>query len=372
LRVELPVVDLTHLSEASREAEALRRTNEALWRPFDVEHGPLLRFGLFRLAERAHVLFLGMHHVLTDFVSSTVFMDELVALYGAYREGKPSPLPPVELQYRDFTLWERQWVQEGGLERLRPYWARKLAHPPEMLRLPYVRTPNGEEDFEGTHLVFEIPEALSESARAFCVREGVTPFLLMLAVFETSLARYTGQEDILLSFSHANRPRAECEKMLGVFANIVLLRGEVSGHQSFRDFLMRVRAEFLETMDHGDMPLVEIARLPGLSSNTSRRLPVQLSFTFPNNSAATTLEFADLVATPLDVSLQGWAPMDLGLAMSNGPRGFMGMFFYRTRLFEPAIIKALQEYFLVLLECVIGAPEQTLQSLPSPPVFPSR
>ncbi|HYO56341.1 non-ribosomal peptide synthetase [Archangium sp.] len=367
LPVELPVVDLTHLPEASREAEALRRTYEALWRPFDIEHGPLLRFGLFRLAESTHVLFLGKHHILTDFVSLFGFLNELTVIYGAYSQGKPSPLPPVELQDRDFTLWERQWVQKGGLERLRSYWARKLAHPPEMPRLPYDRAPNGDEGFEGTHLPFEIPEALSEAARAFCVKEGVTPFLLMLAVYETSLARCTRQEDILLCSSHANRPLAECEKMLGVFANLVLLRSDVSGSQSFRELLMRVRAEFLETMDHGDMPYVEVARLPGLSSNGPRRSPVQISFTFPNNSVTTTMGFADLVATPLDISLLEWTPMDLALDMSNGPRGFLGKFFYRTRLFEPATIKALQEYFLVLLECVIAAPEQTLQSLPSPP-----
>ncbi|HYO54876.1 amino acid adenylation domain-containing protein, partial [Archangium sp.] len=368
LPVELPLVDLTHLLEATRDAEALRQTEEALWRPFDMEHGPLLRFGLFRLSESAHVLFLGMHHALTDFVSNSVFLNELTVLYGAYREGKPSPLPPVALQYRDYTLWERQWMREGGLERLRSYWARKLAHPPETPRLPYDREPNGDEGFEGASHPFELPTALSESVRAFCVEEGVTPFLLMLAVFETLLSRCTRQEDFLISIAHANRPRAECEKMLGVFANLTLLRGGVSGHQSFRELLGRVRAEFLEALDHGDMPYVETVRLPGLSSNGSRRSPVQISFAFPNNSAAT-IGFADFVATPLDISMKVCTPLDLSLAMFNGPRGFLGMFIYRTRLFEPATIKALREYFQVLLECVIAAPEQTLQSLPSlPPV----
>ncbi|HYO51945.1 non-ribosomal peptide synthetase, partial [Archangium sp.] len=365
LPVELPVVDLTHLPEASREAEALRRAG-ALWGPFDMANGPLLCFGLFRLSESAHVLFLGLHHILTDFVSSPVLLNELTVLYGAYSQGKPSPLPPVELQYRDYTLWERQWMREGGLERLRSYWARKLAHPPAM-SLPYDREPNGDEGFEGASHSFEIPEALSESARAFCVKEGVTPYLLMLAVFKTSLARCTRQEDILISFSHANRTRAECEKMLGMFANIVLLRGEVSGHQSFRELLRRVRAEFLETMDHGDMPYVEMTRLPGLSSNGSRRSPVQISYAFANNSTATSIGFADLVATPLNISIEGWAPLDLALILSNGPRGILGTFMYRTRLFEPATIKALQEDFLVLLESVLAAPEQPLQSLPSLP-----
>ncbi len=176
-----------------------------------------------------------------------------------------------------------------------------------------------------------------------------------------------GWEFKLISFSHANRPRGECEKMLGLFANITLLRGDVSGSQSFRKLLMRVRAEFLESMDHGDMPYLEMSRLPGLSSHGSHRSPVQISFTFPNNSAASTFGFADLVATPLDTSEPEWTPLDLGLTMANGPRGFLGKFFYRTRLFEPATIQALQEYFLVLLECVLAAPEQPLQSLPAPP-----
>jgi hypothetical protein len=121
-------------------------------------------------------------------------------------------------------------------------------------------------------------------------------------------------------------------------------------------------------MDHGDMPYLEMTRLPGLSSHKSGRSPVQSRFTFPNNSAATTIGFADLVATPLDIlsSRGGGGPWDLSLSMANGLRGFVGTFFYRTRLFEPATIKALQEYFLVVLECVIGAPEQSLLSLPSP------
>ncbi|HYO58196.1 condensation domain-containing protein, partial [Archangium sp.] len=369
LSVELPVVDLTHLPEANREAEALMRTEQTLWRPFDMEHGPLLRFGLFRLAESAHVLFLGMHHALTDLESTAGFLNELTVLYGAYSQGKPSPLPPVAFQYRDYTLWERQWMQDAGLENLRSYWTRKLAHPPELPRLPFDREPNGDEGFEGATHPFELPEALSESVRAFCVKEGVTPFLFMLAAFETFLFRCTRQEDILISFTHANRTRSECEKMLGVFANITLLRSDVSGSQSFRELLRRVRTEFLEALDHGDMPYVEMARLPGLSSNGPRRSPVQVGFAFPNNSAATTMGFADLVATPLDISRRGWAPLDLSLSMANGPRGFVGVFGYRTRLFEPATIKALQEYFQVLLECVIATPEQALQLLPSlPPV----
>jgi amino acid adenylation domain-containing protein len=367
LPVELLVVELTHLPEASREAEALRRASEVLWTPFDMEHGPLLRFGLLRLTERAHVLFLGLHHILTDFVTGPVLLSELTALYGAASKGKPSPLPPVEFQYRDFTLWERQWMREGGLERLRSYWERKLANPPAMPQLPYDRAPNGDEGFEGANFPFEIPAVLSESARAFCVKEGVTPFLLLLAVFETFLARCTRQEDILISFSHANRTRAECEKMLGMFANIALLRGGVSGHQSFRELLMRVRAEFLEAMDHGDMPYVEVTRLPGLSPNGSSRSPVQISFAFHDTSAASTIGFADLVTTPLYIPVPEWAPLDLSLTLSNGPRGFVGVFFYRTRLFEPATIQALQGYFQVLLECVIAAPEQALQSLPSLP-----
>ncbi|MDC0706903.1 amino acid adenylation domain-containing protein [Stigmatella sp. ncwal1] len=369
LPVELPVVDLTHLPEARREAEALRQTEGVLWQPFDLAQGPLLRFGLFRLSERAHVLFLGMHHVLTDFESASVFLNELEALYGAYREGKPSPLPPVALQYRDYTLWEQQRMHEGGLERLRAYWARKLASPPEMIRLPFDRAPTGDEGFEGASHAFELPESLSETVRAFCVKEGLTPFLFMLAVFETFLARSSQQEDFLVSFTQANRTQAECEKMLGVFANITLLRCGVSGNPSFRELLGRVRTEFLEAFDHADMPYVEKARLLGTSSQGSNRSPVQIGFAFPSHSASASLRFGDLVAVPLAISRKEWAPLDLSLSMSHGPRGFVGMFNYRTRLFESSTIKALEEYFQALVGCVIADPDQPLQALPALPLF---
>ncbi|MGZ3461423.1 MAG: condensation domain-containing protein, partial [Archangium sp.] len=212
----LEVVDLGGLPEQEREGEALRRIDTELHRPFDLALGPLLRAYLFRLTAEAHLLLLNQHHAITDYVSTSILMGELAASYTALREGQASPLPPPALQYRDFTRWEQTWLQGEVLEQLRAYWSQKLAGPVPTVALPYDRPrPANESLVSGLH-AFQFSPDLAQPLQELCRKEGVTPFVLMLAVFQVLLSRCAGQEDIAVGFSHANRQRPELEKLLGM------------------------------------------------------------------------------------------------------------------------------------------------------------
>ncbi len=205
----LPVEDLSHLPEETREAEALRLLREEGWRPFHLESGPLMRTRLYRVSDELHLLLVSMHHAITDLVSGLVMMRELAALYGAFSEGEPSPLPELAVGYRDYSLWVREWMRGEVLEQHLAYWRRRLEQPPPPPALPFDHPRPERESFrKGSHR-FTLPRELSDGLRALARREGVTPFMLGLAGLKAFLARLAGSEDVMVGFVHANRPRPE-------------------------------------------------------------------------------------------------------------------------------------------------------------------
>ncbi|UCF78981.1 MAG: non-ribosomal peptide synthetase, partial [Candidatus Eiseniibacteriota bacterium] len=217
LTLTLPVVDLRNLSETEREAEAQRLTIEETQRPFDLARGPLLRATLLRLDEEGHVLLLTMHHIVSDEWSMEILFRELSALYEAFSRGKPSPLPELPIQYADFAVWQRQWLQGSGLEAQLPFWKKQLAGSPPLLNLPTDRLRPAIQTYRGAHQSVMLPWALLESLKTLSSQERATLFMTLLAAFKVLLYRYTGQEDILVGIPIANRNRVEIEGLIGFF-----------------------------------------------------------------------------------------------------------------------------------------------------------
>ena len=234
--ITLPVSDLRGLPDEVREAEALRLATEDSRCPLDMTRVPLFRARLVRLGEEEHRLFLTLSHIIFDGVAIyRVFLPELAALYEAFAEGKPSPIPELPIQYGDYAEWQRQVIAPDALSGHMAYWRKQLAGPLPTLELPVDRPRPSTQTFRGSMHPFVLEPRLAAAVKSTSQGQGVTRFMTLLAAFAAVLHRYSGQDDILISTVTAGRKNCETEKLLGYFLNTVMLRIDLSGNPSFRE-----------------------------------------------------------------------------------------------------------------------------------------
>ncbi|MBV9624350.1 MAG: amino acid adenylation domain-containing protein, partial [Acidobacteria bacterium] len=240
LALDVPISDLSGVAPEAQQAEVRRLAIEGAKEIFNLERGPLFRASLLRLAGEEHVLLLNMHHIVSDGWSLWQFIRELGPLYGAFIEGRPSPLPELPIQYADYAVWQRQSMAGEALERHLAYWTKQLEGAPRVLELPADRMRPAVESYRGATLTRKFPLELLERLRALSRDEGATLFMTLLAAYQILLERYTGQEDVVVGSPIANRTRAEIEELIGFFVNAIVLRTDLSGNPSFRKLLSRV------------------------------------------------------------------------------------------------------------------------------------
>ncbi|RMF30995.1 MAG: non-ribosomal peptide synthetase, partial [Chloroflexi bacterium] len=315
----LPLVDLTGLPEARREAEVQRLAQEEARRPFDLAHGPLLRVQLLKLDDEEHVVLVTMHHIVSDGWSMGVFVREIAALYAAFAAGEPSPLPELPIQYADFAAWQRKWLQGETLEKQLAYWKEQLSGSPPVLELPTDRPRPSVQTSRGASFAFALPQDLSQAIQALSQEEGVTLFMTLLAAFQTLLYRYTGQEDICVGTPIANRNRPEIEGLIGFFVNTLVLRTDLSGNPRFTELLKRVREVALGAYAHQDLPFEMLVEALQPQRDMSHSPLFQVMFVL-QNVPLEALELPDLTLRPVDVD-RGTATFDLTLSMAEGPEG---------------------------------------------------
>jgi len=231
----LPVVDLRHLPEPEREAEARRLVSDHARRPFDLAHGPLVRTILLHLADDEFILMLAMHHIVADGWSMGVFVQETAALYQAFVNGRPSPLPKLAIQYTDFAQWQQRRLGAEELAKQIDYWREQLYGAPALLELPTDRPRPHVQTYRGRHLPFALSKKLTEQLNDLSQQHDATLFMTLLAALQVLLSRLSGQEDISVGASVANRPRAELESLIGFFINTLVMRADLSDDPSFAD-----------------------------------------------------------------------------------------------------------------------------------------
>ncbi len=254
----LPVAALGELPQDEAEAAIERWTREEIERPFDLERGSLVRVSLLRVRDDEHVLILTLHHIVADGWSMGVLVREAVALYRAYSNVTPSPLAELRIQYADYAVWQREWMQGEVLERQLDYWRRQLEGVPPELELPSDRPRRMEQGFRGASIPVLLSASLTEKLRRLSRSEGTTLFMTLLAAFQTLLYRYTGQEDIVVGTPIANRQRREIEELIGLFINSLALRVDLSDNPTFRELLARVRKVTLDAYAHQDVPFEKL------------------------------------------------------------------------------------------------------------------
>jgi len=266
------------IQKTQREAFVQRLALEAAQQPFDLARGPLLRLKLLRLSADEHVLFWMVHHIISDGLSFGVFLRELAALYQAFSTGNPSPLPALPIQYADFAVWERQWVQGEFLESRLSYWKRQLQGPLPVLDLPVDRPRPPIQTFRGAGRSLRPPKSLVEALKTLGRQEEVTLFMTLLATFQTLLHAYTGQEDILVGTPISTRRHAETEGLIGLFINTLVLRTDLSGNPSVRELLRRVRKVCLEAYAHQEVPFEKLVDALKVGRDLSRNPLFQVLF----------------------------------------------------------------------------------------------
>jgi hypothetical protein len=278
----LRVEDLSALTEAKRETEAIDLATAEAQRPFDLARGPLIRARVLRLATDAHVLLFTMHHIISDGWSMGVLVHEIGALYSAYAQNRESPLLDLPIQYADFAQWQRQWLQGQVLEEQLSYWKQQLAGELPVLSLPADYPRPATQGTNGAHEFFDLRKDLSDGLKHLSYREDATLFMTLLAAFQVLLYRCTGQEDFLIGAPTANRSRPETESLIGFFVNTLVLRADLSGNPTFRELLRRVQKMALAAYAHQDLPFERLVEELHPNRDLSRNPLVQVVLALQN------------------------------------------------------------------------------------------
>ncbi|WP_240360970.1 condensation domain-containing protein, partial [Pyxidicoccus caerfyrddinensis] len=358
----LPVVDLSALPATERESQARRLAAEEALCPFDLASGPLLRASLLRLDSEHHVLLVTMHHVVSDGWSMGVLVRELVSFYEASSSGLTPQLPPLPIQYADFASWQRDWLQGDVLQGQLDYWKQQLSGAPTLLELPTDRPRPAVQSQRGALLPVHLPLPLSEALSAFCQREGVTPFMALLAVWQLLLARYSGQDDVSVGSPIAGRTRGETEGLIGFFVNTLVLRSHVQPLATFRELLTQVRASTLAAYEHQHLPFEKLVEelQPQRSLSHSPLFQVMLVL---NNAPPAELSLPGLSFVPLEREAVA-TKFDLTLSLTQTPRGLSGALGYRTDLFDASTVSRMVEHLQTLLEAALASPGTCVGELP--------
>ncbi|GIJ64867.1 non-ribosomal peptide synthetase [Virgisporangium aurantiacum] len=362
--VPLPLTDLmdTDPDDAVHRAEQLIAAD--VNRPFDLVHGPLIRGMLQRVAADDHMLALTLHHVVADEWSLEILNTELSALYAAIRDGRPSPLPPLPVQYADFTVWQRDRLGGEVLDSHLAYWRRHLADL-STLDLPADRRPQRRTS-AGAVVHFDVPPDTTARLRTLAGRHGASMFMVLLAAFKVVLARYTGNDDIAVGTMVANRERAETQHLIGLFANTLVLRTDLSGDPTFEELLGQVREVVLGALAHQDVPFERLVDEVAPARDPGRSPLFQVMFTFQASMAASSgPQLSGTSGCALSVP-QTTTLFDLTLAMGESEGQLLGGLEYSTDLFERATAERIAAHVQSLLASVAVASDARLSAIPLP------
>ncbi len=354
LELLVPLTDLSALDSAAAEDQLALVFAASAQRPFDLEKGPLIRSQLLRLASAEHVLLLELHHLITDAWSMEILIRELTAFYG----GKS--LPPVELSYGDFALWQRRLLDERALEPHLDYWRRQLAAI-EPLELPTDWPRPTQPSQRGGALPVVLGMRLSAALEDFSRRFAATPFMVLLATFAHQLSIYSGRCDIAIGSPVAGRQRIELEEMIGFFVNTLVLRVEVGGDPTFRQLLGRVRELTLQGQEHQQVPFARLVEelSPRRDLGITPLFQVMLVL---QTAPRPVLAVEGLELEPLAVH-NATAPFELTLSLAPVDDGLEGTFEYAAELFSAATVARFRDHFCHLLSAVVEQPNRRLSEL---------
>jgi amino acid adenylation domain-containing protein len=361
LTLPIPFTDLNALPEQRREQEALRIATADAQLPFDLGVGPLLRAHLVKFAPEYHRVYITAHHLLIDGVGVfNVLLPELAAIYEAFSQGLPSPLPEPRFQYADYAMWEHRQLENDSAARQMDYWRQNLAGQLPVLELPADRPHPPVASHRGSLESFSFTTQMSNAVKQAAQAEGVTPYILLLASFKTLLHRYSGQDDLIIGGATDGRRRPEFDHLLGFFVRTVVFRSRPTGDQTFREYLAQVKYSVLAALDASDIPFDQLVRELNPRRDASRHPLFQVLF---SSERPPTGSYPCWDLTRGDVS-PGASKVDLYVGLEERPEGIAGRFLYNSDVFDPSTVRRMGGHWITLLQGILGDPGTKLSELP--------
>jgi amino acid adenylation domain-containing protein len=374
----IPAVDLSHVAPQDRPRAVREYWHTKGQHPFDLENGPLLRVDLLRFDEREHYLVIVEHHLIHDGWAHQVLLGEIMSLYKAFSQGRPSPLPELPIQFADFASWQRQWLEGPTGDAQLSYWKRQLAGVPPVLRLPLDKPRPAVQATTGDQEFVTIPAALAEQLRTLARGEGVTFFMVLFAALAILLGRYAQSTDVWVGSGFANRRRKEVESLLGMVVNTVVLRADLSGDPTVREFLIRVRDVCLAAYAHQDVPFEKVVQALGPKRSLSYSPLFQVMFSFHDAPAprfqipGLKLSEGGLRATSakfdLNIVAFPWAEQRVGADARDTPKSIAVSWEYAKHLFDRTTILRMSRHYQAILEEMVADPGRRISELPPPTV----
>ncbi|WP_122386926.1 non-ribosomal peptide synthetase [Pseudomonas syringae group genomosp. 7] len=330
--------------------------------PFDLRHDLPVRGRLLCLAEDRHVLLLTMHHIVADGWSLGVLTRELTALYQAFSQGLDDPLPALALQYGDYAVWQRNWLDGERLSHQRDYWQQALAGAPVLLALPTDRPRPAHQDYSGASVALNLDPRLSADVRTFCQKQSVTPFMLFMSAWAVLLARLSGQEEVVVGMPVANRRHAEIEGLIGLFVNTLAVRVDTSGEPDVLTLLNRIKARVVAAQDHQDLPFEQVVERLRPPRSLAHSPLFQASLNW-DASQGLELQLGEVHLEPLEEQ-PAFAKFDLALSVGDSADTFRCIVEYATALFDRSTIERYLGYLQAILRGMVADSQTVVNHIP--------
>jgi hypothetical protein len=355
------LIDPSDSPHIQREAAIQRFITEEAGRGFDLQHGPLLRVGLIRLAADEYVLTVTMHHIVSDGWSLGVFIREIRSLYEAFASGGPSPLPNLPIQYKDFSIWQTKYLAGDVLESRQAYWRQQLGGELPLLSLPSDHPRPAVQSVRGDTVSRMLSRKLSQALRTLSGDNAATSFMTLLSAFKVLIYRYSGQRDLIVGTPVANRNRTEVERLIGLFVNTLALRADLSGDPAFLSLLDRIKEVVLGAYANQDMPFDLLVDTLHQDRDMSHMPLFQAMFSL--NDPAQHLYMAGLTLDSMPIGSKT-AKFDLTLFMEETDSGLSASLEYNSDLFEAATVERMLGHFEILLWGIAEHPACRISDLP--------
>lgn len=358
-----PVTDLSALDAAAQQQEVERLVDADANVTFNLLTDPLFTTRIIKLAPQEHILLLNMHHIISDGWSLGVLVQELQALYLAFAAGQSSPLPPLPIQYSDFAVWQRNWLQGDTLEKMRNYWKEALYGAPDVLRMPTDKPRPKIQTFNGAHFPLTLGKPLAAKVKQYCDRHDVTPFMVLMGAYHVLLSRYSNQKDICVGIPIAGRNRAEIEGLIGFFVNGLVIRSRLDGNPSVAEYFQQVKNVALGAYAHQDMPADLLIDALKMERNADTSPGAQVGFAL-QNVAQTNVQAAmaglAIEAVPREHKT---AKYELSLILQEGDGDIAGVMEYNTDLFVAESIGRMLRHYAHILEQMLDQPDLLLDAI---------
>ncbi|MBZ5610762.1 MAG: amino acid adenylation domain-containing protein, partial [Acidobacteriia bacterium] len=356
VRIEIPMEDLSALDDATRRERVTAALRRESAQPFDLARGPMLRLKLLKLGDQEHILLRTVHHIVSDGWSEGVFNRELAALYEAYREGRENPLPPLPVQYADFALWQRAYQNEPAFGESLAYWRQQLAGIPERLELPVDRPRPARQTFEAGEFQATLSGGQVAALKRLSQQNQATLYMTLLAGFGALLARYSGQDDIVVGSPIANRRDARLEELIGCFVNSLVMRVRVKPETSSLELLEQVRRTALDAYRHQDVPFERLVEELSPARSLSATPLFQVMFAMQNAPAAPRI-LKGLLAEPV-AGDEPRVPFDLAVHVLEQDQGIAIVWQYNRNLFDRWRIEQMARHYARLLDAMAANADQ--------------